>query len=293
MTLATAPRVRQTPFMGAIRTHVVRTARGIAASLRSPPSTAPGHYYSPATSGADRERAVDWRDLEPTGIDLDERGQEQLVRDLATLMTELPEDRWQPGNEMYGRADAAVLHAMLRHHRPGRLLEVGSGYSTAVALDVVERHLPGLRITCVEPNTERLRSRLRDGDDVAVVEAPVQEVPLETFAELAAGDILFIDSTHVLKSGSDVAWLYLHVLPALAPGVLVHVHDVHWPFEYPEAWIREGRDWTEVYVLRAFLTHNAAWRLRLMTSWVWSARPQLVPESLRHHPTGSLWMQRT
>ena len=175
--------------------------------------------------------------------------------DLAPLMAELPVDRWQPANGMYGQADAAVLHAMLRRQRPRHLLEVGSGYSTAVALDVVARHLPDLQITCVEPNAERLRSRLRPGDDVVMIEAPAQEVPLETFALLDAGDILFIDSTHVLKSGSDVAWLYLHVLPTLAPGVIVHVHDIHWPFEYPERWIREGRDWTEVYLLRAFLTH--------------------------------------
>lgn len=212
--------------------------------------------------------------------------------ELAPLMLELPEDRWQPHNGMYGRADAAVLHAMLRHHRPGRVLEVGSGYSTAVALDVAERHLPQLRITCVEPNTQRLRSRLRPGDDVVIIEAPVQDVPLAAFTELEAGDVLFIDSTHVLKSGSDVAWLYLHVLPVLAPGVIVHVHDIHWPFEYPERWLREGRDWTEVYLLRAFLTHNDAWSVRLMTSWVWSTRPDLVPQSLRHEPTGALWMQR-
>lgn len=278
--------------MGGYRASVVRRIRGVTAALQQPPYTKPGNYSSPATSQEDRRRAITWRRLEPAGVDLNTDGQTRLATDLAPTMAELPTDRWQPDNGMYGRADAAVLHAMLRRHRPARLLEVGSGYSTAVALDVVERHLPDLQITCVEPYPARLQSRLRDQDKVDLIEAPVQDVPLERFAELEDGDVLLIDSTHVLKSGSDVAWLYLHVLPTLAPGVIVHVHDVHWPFEYPERWIDEGRDWTEVYLLRAFLAHNDAWQLLLMTSWLWTQRPDLVPEQLRGEPTGALWMRR-
>lgn len=278
--------------MRGILRRAVRTTRAVAAAVRQPPYVVPGHYYSPATSPADRERAAAWRTRPPVGIDLDESGQRRLMQQLGPLMDELPEDRWQP-NDMYGRADAAVLHAMLRHHEPSRLLEVGSGYSTAVALDVADRYLPHLDITCVEPYPQRLRSRLRPGDDVATVVEPVQDVPIEVFGRLGTGDFLFIDSTHVLKSGSDVAWLYLHVLPTLPAGVIVHVHDIHWPFEYPERWIREGRDWTEAYLLRAFLTNNDAWQVRLMTSWVWGHHPELVPLTLRGQPTGSLWMQRT
>ena len=277
--------------MEGIPGRAVRTAQAVTAAVRRPPYVVPGHYYSPATSPVDRERAVSWRTSPVVGVDVDHAGQERLTRSLAPLMIDLPQDRWQP-NGMYGRADAAVLHAMLRHHEPRRLLEVGSGYSTAVALDVVDRYLPHLRITCVEPNPSRLRSRLRPGDDVLIIDEPVQDVPIEVFGQLEAGDILFIDSTHVLKSGSDVAWLYLHVLPTLPSGVIVHVHDVHWPFEYPQRWIREGRDWTETYLLRAFLTHNDAWQILMMTSWVWENRSDLVPEPLRHQPTGALWMQR-
>lgn len=284
---------RHTHPMGVLKTYAVRAARGVAASLRMPPYSTPGHFYSPATATADRLRARAWRNRPPVGLDLREEAQLELADTLAPLMVQLPVDRWQPGNAMYGLADAAVLHAMLRHHRPSQLLEVGSGYSTAVALDVVDRWLPRLQITCIEPYADRLRSRLSPGDTVTLIETPVQEVPAETFERLAAGDILLIDSTHVLKSGSDVAWLYLHVLPRLATGVIVHVHDIHWPFEYPERWILEGRDWTEVYVLRAFLTHNDRWQIRLMTSWLWSQRPDHVPESLRGLPTGALWMQKT
>ncbi|WEV76932.1 class I SAM-dependent methyltransferase [Janibacter cremeus] len=207
---------------------------------------------------------------------------------LATLIVELPEDRWQPRNGMYGRADAAVLRGMVRHHRPTRALEIGSGYSTAVTLDAAARHLPGLRITCVESNRQRLRYRLRPGDDMAIIKANAQDVPLESFTQLEARDVLFIDSSHVLKHGSEVVWLYLHVLPVLAPGVIVHVHNVHCPFKYPERWLREGRDSTEAHLLRALLTHNDVWKVRPMMG---SMRMDLGREFLCHEPTDALWMQ--
>jgi predicted O-methyltransferase YrrM len=274
------------------QTGVIRRARGISAALSIPPYVKPGHYYSPATAPADRATAVRWRDLAPVGVDLREAEQLRLAGELAPLLLDLPADRWQDRNGMYGRADAAVLHAMLRHHRPARLIEVGSGYSTAVALDVAERFLPQLRITCVEPHPARLQSRLRPGDEVELIQRPVQDVDRATFAALRSGDILLIDSTHVVKAGSDVVWLFLHVLPTLRPGVIVHIHDIHWPFEYPERWLREGRDWTEVYLLRAFLTDNAAWRVLLFTSWLWSRRPEAVPAELRGLPAGAFWMRR-
>lgn len=284
--------MRHTVMMRELRNGVLRRMRGTLATLKTPPYVAPGHYYSPLTSRSDRERAIDWRRVTPAGVDLNESGQESLVTKLTPLMDEIPEDRWQPANGMYERADAAVLHSMLRQFQPSQLLEVGSGYSTAVALDVADRWLTDLRITCVEPYPARLKALLRDGDKVTLINRPVQEAPISAFSDLRSGDFLFIDSTHVIKAGSDVVWLYLHVLPMLAPGVIVHVHDIHWPWEYPERWIREGRDWTEVYLLRAFLTHNADWEVLLMTSWLWQERTELVPESVRGEPTGSLWMRR-
>lgn len=267
--------------------------RGIGAAITVPPYVRPGHYYSPVTSRSDRAVAVGWRGLAPAGIDLRETEQVELARRLAPLMTELPTARWHDDNIYFGRADAAVLHAMLRHHRPAQLMEIGSGYSTAVALDVAERFQPDLRIICVEPEPERLRSRLRPGDRVELIERPVQSVDWATFATLRDGDLLFIDSTHVSKAGSDVVWLLLHVLPRLNPGVIVQIHDVHWPFEYPEEWLREGRDWNEVYLVRAFLTHNSAWEMLLFTSWLWTQRPEVLPAELRNLDNGSLWLRKT
>jgi hypothetical protein len=114
---------------------------------------------------------------------------------------------------------------------------------------------------------------LRPEDNVDVIAAPVQDVPVETFTSLEPGDVLFIDSTHVAKAGSDVVWLFLRVLPRLAKGVVVHVHDVFWPVEYPAQWLREGRSWNEDYLLNAFLCHNDAWRIELFSSWLWRRTP--------------------
>ena len=134
---------------------------------------------------------------------------------------------------------------MLGWLQPERIIEAGSGYSTMIALD------EGYPVTCIEPHPDRLLSLVRPGDPVTLLRQLVQDVPLSLYGELAAGDILFIDSSHVVKAGSDVCWLLLRVLPRLAPGAVVHLHDIFWPFEYPAAWLREHRDWTEDYLLNA------------------------------------------
>ena len=105
------------------------------------------------------------------------------------------------------------------------------------------------------------------------------------------GDVLFIDSTHVVKPGSDVVWLFLHVLPRLAPGVVVHVHDIFWPFEYPPEWLAERRDWTESYLLHAFLAGNREWEILLFSSWLWARHPELVPSRLDGVP-GNIWLRK-
>jgi hypothetical protein len=271
---------------------IKRRAVAALAVLRQPPLYPPGHFYSPSTAPADREHARRWRGAEPLGIDV--RGDEQLalLQQLAPAMGELRTDRrYTPDktlNRHFGLPDAATLHAVLRHVRSRRFVEVGAGFSTAVVLDTAEEHMPELRITCIEPYPARLRSRLRPGDELTVLEQPVQSVDTACFRELEAGDILFIDSSHVAKPGSDTVHLMFHVLPLLHEGVLVHLHDIHWPFEYPERWIDQRRDWNEVYVLRALLSDSTRWRVRLMTSWLAANHPDRMPAALRCPPADRL-----
>lgn len=196
---------------------------------------------------------------------------------------------------MFNEADAAVLRAVLLRERPRRVVEVGSGHSTALMLDVVDEALPETRLTSIEPYPARLRSRLRDGDSarLEIIEKPVQDVPITLFEErLGAGDLLFIDSTHVSKAASDVNYLFLDVLPRLPVGALVHIHDIFWPFEYPQSWLDDGRYWNENYLLHAFLLHNHEWEVLLLSSWVWKEHRERVPAALQGHEPGSVWLRR-
>jgi predicted O-methyltransferase YrrM len=269
-----------------------RTTRTVLdAAVMRPPFARTGDYYSPLTSPADVERALSWSADVP-GVELREEDQAELFRELVPLFDGVPNRRYQPANGWYDSGDALLYQAITRWLKPNRVVEVGSGFSTAKLLDTADVFLPDLNVTCIEPNPDRLVALLQPSDHVEVIAEPVQAVPLATFTSLESGDVLFIDSTHVAKAGSDVVWLFLHVLPRLASGVVVHVHDVFWPFEYPSEWLREGRDWNEDYLLNAFLCHNDAWRIELFSSWLWQHRPELVPLDLREEKPGSFWLSR-
>lgn len=278
---------------------VRRVYRIAKAMRRQLPWVPPGHFYSPLTSPEDVERAL----RQPPVTDLvDVRADAQLrlVASLGPMWQEFPAgERWSggPENVQFGLADAAVYSSVLRHFRPRRVVEVGSGYSSAVALDVRQEHGLTVDLTFIEPYTERLEGLLRPDDRATVVirKEFVQDTPLSTFAALEPGDVLFIDSTHVLKAGSDVEHLMFRVLPSLPAGVLVHVHDCFWPWQYRPEWLRMHRDWNELYFLHAFLAGNAAWRVVLFNDWVWQTRPDLVekhlPAATGERP-GGLWLEK-
>lgn len=257
--------------------------------IADPPWVTPGHFYSPISSAADVDRALRWN-ADLAGIDLRATHQLALWREL--MFDGIPEHRYRAGNGMYDRADAAVYQAVVRRFAPATVVEVGSGFSTAALLDAADRFLPQLTVRCIEPYPQRLLGLLEAGDRIDLIESPVQDVPIDVFTSLAPDDVLFIDSTHVAKAGSDVVWLFSRVLPRLTPGVLVHVHDIAWPFEYPADWLREGRNWNEAYLLRAFLCHNTAWRIEFFSSWFWHDNPELVPVDLRWERPGSIWLRR-
>ena len=261
---------------------------------RDPEWVPDGHFYSPIASRAETDRALaSPPSTDVVGLDLNLEAQLALVDQ---LHLERPaEDRWIADNQMFSATDAALLQAMLLHFRPGRVLEVGSGFSTALMLDVAERSLPDLQIVCVEPYADRLRSRLRpaDVDRIRLIESKVEEVPIEDLVSLVGpGDMLFIDSTHVVKVGSDVCYLYFEILPRLPVGAIVQIHDMFWPFEYPTEWVRERRGWAELYLVRALLMNNDAWEVLLFGSQVWTDHGEHVPEDLRPKWPGSLYLRR-
>jgi predicted O-methyltransferase YrrM len=268
----------------------------------------PGHFYSPFPNVDDYERRVaklrdPHRDL--IGIDLRESEQLALLETIGALVADIafPEHpdphgatRYWFDNPAYAYGDGTVLHGMLRHLRPRRVVEVGSGYSSAMILDTVDGWLGGTELTLIEPHPELVRGVLRPGDEarMTIHELGVQDVSWDVFDRLEQGDVLFVDSTHVVKAGSDVNHLVFEVLPRLRAGVWVHLHDVFFPFEYPEAWVREGRAWHEAYLVRAFLAFNGTFEIRWFQDFLWSrhrARLERIPW-VAENPGANLWLEK-
>ena len=198
---------------------------------------------------------------------------------------------------MFPYGDAAVLRATIAESAPKRIIEIGSGYSTACMLDSVEEFGLDPQITCIEPDATRLKKLLRADDftRLKLLEMPVQQAPLSIYPELKAGDILFINSTHVVKTASDVHHEFFHILPLLNDGVIVHFHDCPFPFEYPPNWVlKDNMSWNEVYFLRAFLMYNDRFKIRFWTTMFNKTCADLVKETLprmSEPPLGSgLWI---
>jgi hypothetical protein len=268
----------------------------------------PGHFYSPLPDLADvqaRRDAIFSRDCEVPGVELNAAGQLAVLKELSPLVAEHPfpvekggATRYYFGNDFFSYGDALALYGLLRWLKPRRYLEVGSGFSSAIALDVNERHFGGaMEILLVEPYPERLLELVRPGDldRVELMREPLHRIPNARFAALEPGDVLFVDSTHVSKVGSDVNRIFFEILPRLPAGVYVHVHDVFFPFEYPESWILKGIAWNEAYLLRAFLQYNRAFEIVLFNDYLAQRQRdellRLVPPFLKN-PGGSLWLRK-
>ncbi len=267
----------------------------------------PGHYYSPVPDLHEIRRQSDRIYRRPpdalVGLDVNEEAQLALVKTLAPLANDVnfnedpkPDQRYFTNNPAYGVGDAVIAQAFLRHLQPKRYLEVGSGWTTALALDTNDRWLGSrLRLTCIEPYPDDLTKLLRPTDEVEVIASPVQDVALERFGDLEPNDVLFIDCSHVVKTGSDAHYLITRVLPTVPVGVYIHIHDIFWPFEYPADWIEEGRAWSEAYLLHAFLLFNDAFQIVLFNDWLtlWhhgmlsGAVPALAPGA-----GGAIWLCR-
>jgi hypothetical protein len=207
--------------------------------------------------------------------------------------------RYYHNNWMYGIGDASIYFAMLLELKPKKIIEIGSGFSSACALDTISREFDDpVEMTFIEPYPDTLNSLLSEHDrqHVKLLQTGVQQVDLDVFRSLDAGDILFIDSTHVSKTGSDVNFELFEILPSLKKGVIIHFHDIFWPFEYPAQWISEGRSWNELYTVRAFLMYQDEFKIRFFNHY---AALQLEPIIRAEYPNflinpgGGLWLEKS
>jgi hypothetical protein len=202
-------------------------------------------------------------------------------------------------NDAFVAGDAEYWYQLLRATKPRRIFEIGSGHSTRMALRALERNRiedPEYRCrhVCIEP----YEMPWLEQTGVEVVRSKVEVLDVAFFAELEAGDILFIDSSHIIRPQGDVLFEYLELLPTLRPGVIVHVHDIFSPRDYLESWLVEGvRFWNEQYLLEAFLTHNSDWKIVGALNWLrhchYDALKRVAPFLSIENEPGSFYLQRT
>lgn len=270
-----------------------------------------GHFYSPVVDPGELLPSRIWpADPQVLGIDFNDASHIQILAehfpryhplyDYAETGEETPALRqFFTDNSQFGWLDSRTLFVLLHAWRPRRIVEVGSGFSSLLMADVNRRWFgSSIDVACIEPFP---RAFLKSGIEgiSRLVEAKVQDVPPDEFARLRDGDILFIDSSHVAKTGSDVNFLVFEVLPRLAPGVFVHVHDVFLPHDYAKEWvIDQNRSWNEQYVLRALLMYSTAFRVIFGSSYALHAHRTLLVSALafpdgRSFAGGSFWFQRT
>jgi hypothetical protein len=173
-------------------------------------------------------------------------------------------------NDMFGFGDAFFLYCILRHFKPTNVIEVGSGHSSALMLDTANECGHKTTHTFIDPYSTTIGLVLanKPAGQYSLIRQEIQFVDPKIYESLGENDVLFIDSSHVVKIGSDLTTLLFTVLPVLPKGVIVHIHDIWYPWEYPENFLVEGRAYNEIYFVRAFLQFNSDFEIMFFNSFV-------------------------
>jgi predicted O-methyltransferase YrrM len=271
------------------------------------------HYYQPIPDTSTLTDDLWNKESELAGVDMNEDYQIELLNNAFPRFkeecvfpkkpTNIPHEYYIE-NYYFAPLDAAVLHCMIRHFQPKRIIEIGSGFSTYVSAKAsllnMEEHGVDCELTAIEPYPNPTLERGFRGLSHLIAK-PLEQVELSFFSQLKENDILFIDSSHVSRIGGDINYIYLEILPKLNRGVIVHVHDIFFPKEYPKGFIfRQHWFFTEQYILQAFLTFNTAFRVLWGSNYmllkhkgdVQSVFPNYLHEYVLDTPAASFWIQR-
>ena len=264
----------------------------------------PVHFYQPIPDTRSLPETLWERPSDLVGIDMNEAMQLDLLRnhfpkfrhEYDQFPTEATDTagRFHFNNGLFDGTDALVAYCMIRHFQPRLIIEVGSGFSSLVAAEAIAKN-DNSALICIEPfPLDFLRQGFAGLH--SLIEKKVQDIGLEFFSQLESGDILFIDSSHTVKIGGDVNYLFLEVLPRLKPGVIVHVHDIFLPFDYRRDWVMdEFRFWTEQYLLQAFLSFNSEFEVLIANSYLAHRYMKELKATFMNSPWwggGSFWMRR-
>jgi Methyltransferase domain len=288
----------------------------------------PAHYYAPVPNIIELERTTDlWAKpsaMSGVHIDLDEQ-----IDNLRRICTPFQQEfRSNPHyqhaikqpfrsgrSRFFGYIEAQVLHAVVRYYKPARLIEIGGGvptYCTFQAISMNRRDtVVNAHITCIEPDPiDMIKNLGENSENFELITRPIQDVPLDYFTQLHANDIVFIDSNHVVRSGSEVNFIVLEILPIIPKGVLVHFHDIYLPYDYDRDVLRTFMHPNETALVAAFLACNTRYKILFALSMLHYERrhemqsilPEYAPESdwrgmrvgeydqAKHFPS-SLWLR--
>lgn len=272
------------------------------------------HFYSPIPDTRFlKEKKIFEKETELVGVDLNVKGQLNLLEgvfpkfrmecDFPLNKTSTPYEYYINNGE-FGLISAAVLHCMTRHFTPRTIIEIGSGNSTYVSarasiMNQSQGH--GTKLISIEPYPNQVLRKGFPGLS-ELIQKKAEEININFFSQLEDRDILFIDSSHVVRIGGDVNFIYLEVLPRLKNGVVIHIHDIFFPGEYPEDWvIRKRNFWTEQYLLQAFLTYNNHFEVLWCGSYMYLKYPEKLqstfppPKGLglrENYFSSSFWMRK-
>ena len=264
----------------------------------------PVHFYQPIPNTQSLSETLWSRPSELTGIDMNDAVQLDLLRNQFPKFRgeydQFPAEatsepiRFSLNNGLFDGTDALVAYCMIRHFQPRLIIEVGSGFSSLVAVEAIAKS-EGSALICIEPFPPDFLRKGFPGLH-SLIDKKVEDIDVEFFSQLGSGDILFIDSSHTVRIGGDVNYLFLEVLPRLKPGVIVHVHDIFFPFDYRRDWVMdELRFWAEQYLLHAFLTFNFEFEVLMANAYLGHRYMEDLKATFPKSPWwggGSFWMRR-
>jgi predicted O-methyltransferase YrrM len=252
------------------------------------------HYYEPQFDYQNKKQPFS-RDRNLPGIDWNVAGQLEMLASFSFTqeLAQLPVEKegaldFHFGNLLFGSGDAEYWYQLIRSVQPRRIIEVGGGYSTLMAIKAVRKNREdnpsySCRHICIEPYEQLWL----ENTGVPITRRKVEDLPLKFFSELQQNDLLFIDSSHIIRPQGDVTFEFLEVLPVLNKGVIVHIHDIYSPKNYLGRFLEESvLFWNEQYLLEAFLTHNDCWKILAALNFLHhhhyeklkSVAPYLTPE---------------
>ena len=263
----------------------------------------PANFYCDLPTIAEIEASFEYQDKQhpPYALQVDDAALRQELQELsvyaaefepAKLSEELLQSGIQWGGTMFPYIDAMAYYCYLRKLKPKTVVEFGSGFSSQVALQAIKKNGGG-RLVCVEPFP---RDFLRKHPDIELIEKPAQAIDAGFMhGVLGDGDVMFIDSTHTVKSGSDCLHLYLRLLPAIQRRIHVHVHDIYLPFALPKNWLLQRQIfWTEQYLLLALLQDNPRASIRYGAAYHRWRNPELLESFMAGKGEiigGSFWFE--